>query len=398
MTAQRSHITPRHGFKLGSAAPGAPRISVIVPTYNRARYIRQAIDSVLAQTFQDFEIIVVDDGSTDDTRAVVASYGDKVRYVYTENGGVAHARNVGMTNARGQYFAFLDSDDLFYPYMLETEIRLLDSHPDVGMVYAEMSGFDDDGFFDRYHLKTYHESAYRDPQVGYDKIFSSSVRLGDIDILPPSVASDEPEVRDRRAYFGRIFDWYLTNVGVFQNNMLVRREVAERVGPRNVRVKYWQELDYILRISRTHTVCFIDVPTYKLRYHPGQISTTAGANGRYVWARKQQCLLRIIRRHALADAAYYSAHRRQIDRHLAQLHRAVAIPLMLCDSSSTQRRYYARRARKHLARCWRYGRPQLGLWLLTFTPGTIRRFAVSLVEVLRHKTQRWTAAHAGPQL
>jgi glycosyltransferase involved in cell wall biosynthesis len=375
-----------------SAARGTtsvtPRISVVIPTYNRVDYLAQAIDSVLQQTLHDYEVIVVDDGSTDDTPDLVASYGDRVRYVPTKNGGCAHARNVGMAVARGEQLAFLDSDDLLYPYMLEIEARLLDRYPDVGMVYAEMSGFDDAGFFDRYHLKTYHESAYRDPRHGYDQIFSSSVRLGDLGVLPDALVHEAPELLERRAYFGHIFDWYLTNIGVFQNNMLVRREVVTQVGPRNERTRFYEERDYILRISRANRVCFLDVPTYKLRYHPGQLSGTSGANGRYVWARKQQELLRVFKHHAFADAAYYAQHRTRLDEHLAQLHRAVAVPLMLCEGEEARRRNYAGRARKYLARCWRYGHPQRTLWLATFAPGAIRRAAVSLLELARQMRRR----------
>src|ERR1700741_4506685 len=118
----------------------APTVSVVIPTYNRALLIRQAIDSVLRQTFSDFEIIVADDGSTDDTEAVVRSYGDRIRYLRVPHGGISHPRNAGMAAARGRYFTFLDSDDLLYPYALELETRLLERFPAVAMVCAEMTG------------------------------------------------------------------------------------------------------------------------------------------------------------------------------------------------------------------------------------------------------------------
>jgi glycosyltransferase involved in cell wall biosynthesis len=372
-------------------SPSSPRISVIIPTYNRAGYIRQAIDSVLQQSVDAVEVIVADDGSTDETRAVVGEYGDRVKYVVTQNGGVAHARNVGMRHATGDYLTFLDSDDVLYPHMLELESRILDRHPEIAMVYAEMSAFDDEGFFDRYHLKTYHQSAYRDPEMTYDRIFESSARLGDLDVLPAAVIAEDPGAVERRAYFGNIFDSYLTSLVVFQNNMMVRRSVVGSVGLRREQVRYWQEVDYILRITRDHRVCFVDVPTYKLRYHAGQISTTAGERGRYVWMRKQQWLLRVVKRHAFQDRAYYLRHRHRIDRHLAHLHRAVAVPLMVGDGSAARRRALARVARKHLRRCRAYGHPQRWLLLLTFAPDAVRRFGVSAIEQLRGLTIRWAA-------
>ena len=375
-------------------ARSAPRISVIIPTFNRAHYLPQAIDSVLAQTHAGAEIIVVDDGSTDNTREVVESYGARVTYLITNHGGVAHARNVGVRHASGTYLAFLDSDDLFYPYMLELESRILDAFPEVGVVYAEMSAFDDGTFFERYHLKTYHHSAYRDPQVTYDRIFARSFRLDDLDVVPEALRREDPTIVNRRAYFGNVFGIYLTNLIVFQNNMLMRRSLVDLVGLRDESVRYWEEYDYLLRITRHHQVCFVDVPTYKLRYHPGQVSSTTGDRGRYVWLRKQQCLLHVVRRHAESDPAYYRAHQTRLDRHVAHLHRAIAVPLLLAKASPARQRDFARRARLHLARAWRYGERHPALIALTFAPAAARRFGVSVVESARSLRQRWTRAWA----
>lgn len=104
--------------------------SVIIPAYNAAPYIQHSINSVLAQTVTDFEIVVVDDGSTDDTKVVVSSITDpRIRYVYQENGGVSAARNTGIQNANGDYICFLDADDLWKPHHLETVSRLTEKFP-----------------------------------------------------------------------------------------------------------------------------------------------------------------------------------------------------------------------------------------------------------------------------
>ena len=90
-------------------------VSVIIPTYNRAAYIVEALESVFAQTYGDCEIIVVDDGSTDDTKAVLQSHMARIRYIYQENAGVSVARNTGISAATGEWIAFLDSDDQWRP-------------------------------------------------------------------------------------------------------------------------------------------------------------------------------------------------------------------------------------------------------------------------------------------
>jgi glycosyltransferase involved in cell wall biosynthesis len=100
--------------------------SVIIPTYNRAALLCTALDSVFAQTFTDYEVIVVDDGSTDGTAAMVASYGGRVRYFQQQNKGPGAARNLGAQHATGEYLAFLDSDDLWFPWTLENYRRAIE--------------------------------------------------------------------------------------------------------------------------------------------------------------------------------------------------------------------------------------------------------------------------------
>jgi glycosyltransferase involved in cell wall biosynthesis len=115
-----------------------PKVSVIIPTYNRGSLIKRAVDSVLSQTFKDYEIIIIDDGSKDDTKDVLAPYMDRVRYVHQANAGISKARNHGIELAKGQYIAFLDSDDYWAPEKLEVQAEILDGNPKVGIVYGRM--------------------------------------------------------------------------------------------------------------------------------------------------------------------------------------------------------------------------------------------------------------------
>src|SRR4030042_4827818 len=103
-----------------------PKVSVIIPTYNRGNLVLESIQSVFAQTFSDYEIIVIDDGSTDNTREVLHPYLSKLTYIYEKNSGQSFARNIGILASKGEYIAFLDSDDLWEPEKLETQVKLLD--------------------------------------------------------------------------------------------------------------------------------------------------------------------------------------------------------------------------------------------------------------------------------
>ena len=113
-----------------------PKVSVIVPTYNSDRYVVQAVGSVLAQTYPNYELIVVDDGSTDNTHQVLKPYFDQLRYVYQNNQGVAAARNRGIELATGEFIAFLDADDVFLPEKLAKEIACFEKQPELDMVIS----------------------------------------------------------------------------------------------------------------------------------------------------------------------------------------------------------------------------------------------------------------------
>lgn len=116
------------------------KVSVIIPAYNAQEFLAKAIESVLSQTFQDFEMIIVDDGSTDRTKEIVQQYirthGKKIRYFYQENGGVSLSKNTGIEHAQGEYIALLDADDEWLPERLAKGVKVLDKESNVGLVHA----------------------------------------------------------------------------------------------------------------------------------------------------------------------------------------------------------------------------------------------------------------------
>lgn len=124
-----------------------PLVSILTPVYNGARYIAQAIDSARAQTYPDFELIIVNDGSTDNSVEVIRPYlaDPRIKYLEQPNGGVAAARNAALRVARGRYIGFLDQDDLWLPEKLRFQVQYLDDHPGIGLVHANQDYIDSDG-------------------------------------------------------------------------------------------------------------------------------------------------------------------------------------------------------------------------------------------------------------
>jgi glycosyltransferase involved in cell wall biosynthesis len=140
-------------------------VSVIIPTYNRAHSVRAAVESVLAQTHRNVQAFVVDDGSTDGTADVVSRLWrdePRVRYVRKDNGGVASARNVGLRGAGGDFVAFLDSDDAWFPWKVELQLACLRVFPRAGMIWSDMRALGPDGTVSSpRHLRTMYSAWQR---------------------------------------------------------------------------------------------------------------------------------------------------------------------------------------------------------------------------------------------
>jgi glycosyltransferase involved in cell wall biosynthesis len=117
--------------------PGKPSVSAVITTFNRAEMVVEAVESVLAQTYADLEVLVIDDGSSDGTRIALERLSDRVRYYWQENAGPSSARNRGIELARGDFIAFLDSDDLWMPGKIEQQMEFLESHREFSLCYTD---------------------------------------------------------------------------------------------------------------------------------------------------------------------------------------------------------------------------------------------------------------------
>jgi glycosyltransferase involved in cell wall biosynthesis len=241
---------------------GNELVSVVVPTYNRAYCIRRTIDSALGQTYRGVEVIVVDDGSTDDTGALIAgTYGgdSRVRYVYKPNGGVSSARNRGFKEARGEYIALLDSDDVWKPWKLQVQVACLRHAPEVGMVWTDMEAIDADGaIFSANYLRTKY-SAYR--WFRNEDLFHKSVSL---DSLLPG----EPGIPAGMTFYaGDVFSQMIMGSLVHTSTVLLRRERVERVKGFIEDWRLGEDYEFHLRTCREGDVGFVDAPS--IQYQRG---------------------------------------------------------------------------------------------------------------------------------
>ncbi len=155
-----------------------PKVSVIIPAYNSMTYLPETLNSLLAQTYSDFEAIIINDGSTDRTEEWVSQQTDpRIKLISQLNQGLSGARNTGIANATGDYLAFLDADDLWHPTKLEKQVECLDHHPDVGLVYTWVALIDENSTPTGRLFKNSHEGQVWDELILQNIVESGSVAM-----------------------------------------------------------------------------------------------------------------------------------------------------------------------------------------------------------------------------
>jgi glycosyltransferase involved in cell wall biosynthesis len=281
----------------GEAAGGAvgarpARVAIVIPAFNRERFIAATIDAVLAQTFADWQLIVFDDGSTDRTRAIASQYAVDPRITVTggPNGGVAAARNRGLaaSDPRTEFVVFLDSDDLWEPDALESFVRVLDSHPEFVSVHSNLRSIDEQGR----------------PIPGDDLQERTRRRKGIRNDALVEIALDEPTT---------FAEFVVENVVQSPGTQLIRRSVLAQVGELDVATDPADDWDLVIRISRYGPSGFIDRPLLQWRRHSAALSNTT--------PRLRQGYFRT-RDRALMDSANTPEQRRAAKRAYALVVRA----------------------------------------------------------------------------
>lgn len=221
-------------------------VSIIIPTYNREKEIGRAVWSVLQQTYVWYEIIIVDDGSTDNTEEIIQQFtDDRIRYIRLEaNQGPSHARNIGIKEALYDYIAFHDSDDEWLPDKLELQMSKMTKSSEIfGLVYCRMSGIERDK-----------SSRFVCPPLEFEK----------------------------NALEGSMFKLLLMKNAIGTPTMLVRRECLEKVGGFKERLNCLEDWELILRIAQKYKIGFVDEILLEVHKLPDSVSTNIGV---YILAR-----------------------------------------------------------------------------------------------------------------
>jgi glycosyltransferase involved in cell wall biosynthesis len=248
-------------------------VSVIIPTFNRADRLPSAIRSLQAQTYTDWEALVIDDGSTDSTAEVMAAFraqDPRVRYHRQENRGVSAARNAGLALADGAWIGFLDSDDSWAPWKLSAQMACFRALPEVGMVWTDMDAVDSAGALiaPRY-LRTMYSAYHR---ARHRTIFSDHCPLS---TLAPELVRAIPLDSDTSVRWGDVYSTMILGNIVHTSTVVMTRQRARETGLFNEAFRTGEDYDFHLRCSSHGAVALLDAPAVHYRVSVDEDQLTA---------------------------------------------------------------------------------------------------------------------------
>jgi glycosyltransferase involved in cell wall biosynthesis len=232
-----------------------PHVSVLIPAYNCGPYVAKAVESVLCQSYRNFEIIVFNDGSTDDTESVLLPYRDRMLYLAGENRGASAARNKAFRVSKGELIAYLDADDLWQPKKLARQVELFEANPEVGVCFTDFTFFSDTQGGDRgFNERNSALLRYPTRQIGNGwRLLDSSVLLED---FLSHQAFPKPSVT------------------------MVRRRCLETVGGFDESLQICEDTQMYLRLAKHFAFAYVDEPLVKRRVRKDTLASSAD-NRRY---------------------------------------------------------------------------------------------------------------------
>jgi glycosyltransferase involved in cell wall biosynthesis len=276
-------------FHSGEPMTSAPLVSVIIPAYNAEAFIGDTLDSVLAQTYPNIEVIVSDDGSVDGTRRRVAPYRARVRYVYGANSGApARPRNLGTHVASGALLAFIDADDLMAPGRIAAEVDFLERHPEAGLVFSDYEEFGDDRTQEKGHFQTC-------PLLR--TLLSATPDASGGLVMDPATATE-----------------LLLTENFGSSSPTVRRRVFEAVGGYDEELTSSEDFEFQFRVASSCSIGVIPQIHWFKRQHPSNMS----AHAERTLSRKIEVRRRILATETIAR------RRRKLRRRIAAWHADLA--------------------------------------------------------------------------
>ncbi|WP_079417027.1 glycosyltransferase family 2 protein [Thiomonas intermedia] len=245
-------------------------VSVVIPAYNACSTIAQTLDSLLAQTHRNLDVVVVDDGSTDGTAEILEAYAGRVRVIRQANAGIAVARNVSVQAARGDYIALLDADDLCRPDRIAMQLRYLQSHPDILLCSSDFGAFDETGplepasYCGIYYTRCSPQRGGVRARYPHEETFT---------LLAHESARQNGKT-DIKVYRGEVYDELVRGNFIHPPTVMFRRDALQLAGMFDTEIRIVCEWEWFVRVARVGPVAHLDLPLLDYRRSPTQISSS----------------------------------------------------------------------------------------------------------------------------
>lgn len=334
------------------------KVSVIIPTYNRAHLLEEAVGSIFNQSFTDFEILIIDDGSKDQTPEIARMFGEKVKYFRQDHGGLNVARNRALAMARGQYIALLDDDDLWLKDKLELQMSIMDRFSELAYAFTDFFILKENGRKIPEGLSTWFSVPPK-----WNNIFSQEFRYSELN-LPQLIEMD-----DFNFYTGDIYGSLLKDPYVLPSSAIIRKSCIKsdiKFVEDNWHCGDWE---FFARLSHKYPCGFIQKETTLNRSHDDSVRLTRKSPVIRIKDR-----LELIERVWQADSEFYELHHADVDR--AEQQQIVSlVKYLLLESDIQEARKYLRKLN---FQSWRhYSLKILLLALLAYFPGGHKLLAIT---------------------
>ncbi len=288
------------------------KISVVIPCFNCANTIENTLKSIFAQTYGDYEIIAVDDGSVDNTAHVLDKYKDNITYIYQENGGVSRARNTGVQYAQGEWIAFCDSDDVWVPAKLEIAAEAIrkDSFG-CDIIFSDYSIMDEVKIVEMRGMMS------KDTMFPIFKEYGLNIlKLFDNNGTIKRIFADGA-IQEIGIHYGNIFEWLILGNVILPSTAFVRKNVYEEENGFNPEIRNAEDTEFFLRLGKKHNFLYIDYPLISYRRSSSSLLATSMLktirNG-----------IRAVEMNCKEDGETYRKYKKKIDISLARKYAKMA--------------------------------------------------------------------------
>jgi glycosyltransferase involved in cell wall biosynthesis len=268
------------------------QVSVVIPSYNRAHRLSDTIASVMRQNLADVEIVLVDDGSTDNTREAVVKYGSLVKYIYQPNAGVGAARNTGLRHATGEFVAFLDSDDRWREFKMAVQLAVLRACPEVGLAFSDFVVEKPDG-----GMVPNGASLWSGRDIDFPEMTRLELRR------PAGIAPDAWPDDTLQCWAGPMYRQLLNELPILTSSVVVRRSALDSTTWFQERVVLFEDWEFFARVARRHPVAYVASATTVNVGHqdPGRISKCSALD-------RAECYLALLERVWLDDPEFLAQY------------------------------------------------------------------------------------------